>query len=243
MVGEEETMKEEKPEVAPEKVEVTPEERLIIRSYPHVTVELYILGILALIFGAVEKILDISQHPEIMKALGIVFVLTYIFLALIVAFEFPETKFFLLIALVMILILVYVLLSSTGHAYSPGGLKEIYERLNIILSADAFLAFGLGSFVVLFIIWLSRRFNYWVIEPNQVLHKTGLFGKVERYPTRSLRFSIDISDVFEYILFFRSGKVVLDFPDEKKTIVLSMVPNVKRVEKKIQEILGYVEVE
>jgi len=243
-LSEEESLKEaeeaETKVAPPSTAEVTPEERITIRSYPHITVQLYILGTLAIIFGIVEMFVD---NPNVIKALGVVFILAYIFLAIVVAFEFPETKFFLLIAIIIILILLYVLFSFMGWIPSMGGLGYFYDRLDLSITDHAYLGIGLGSFVVLFLIWLSRRFNYWIVEPNQVLHKTGLFGKLERHPTRSMKFSVNISDVFEYLLFFKSGKLVFDFPSEKKTYVLTLVPNIKHVEKRLQEILGYVEVE
>ncbi len=220
--------------------EVTSAERVTIRSYPSITVQLYILGILALILGVVEFFVNKTEYT---RAFGIFFILAFFFLSIVAAFEFPETKFFLLISLIVIIILLYVLLSFMNIIPSMGGLGRFYNAINATFSSHAFIGMGISALFVVFLIWLSRRFNYWVIEPNQVIHKTGLFGKVERYPTRSMRFSIDISDVFEYLLFFRSGRLVMDFPDEKKTVVLTLVPNIKRVDRKIREILGYVEVE
>ena len=235
----EESRKTESPPSA-EKPEVTAEERLVIRSYPSITVQLYILGIIAIIFGVAEYFIT---NDTILRAFGITFILAFFFLSIVAAFEFPETKFFLLVSLFIILILLYVLLSFMGYIPHYGGLGYFYSNIDAIIKPHAYFGLGLSALFVVFLIWLSRRFNYWVVEPNQVIHKTGLFGKVERYSTRNMRFSIDISDVFEYLLFFGSGRLVFDFPEERKTIVLPLVPKIKHVEKKIQEILGYVEVE
>lgn len=245
MEGEE--VEESKKEVAEEseteikkEPEVTPEEKIVIRSYPAISTLLFILGIISTIFGIAELI---TSNDTVARALGVVFVLLFVFLSIIVAFEFPETKFFLIIAMIIIVALLYVLLSHLGYIPSSGGLGFVFENVNVVLTSHAYLGIGLGSIFVLFLIWLSRRFSYWVIEPNQVTRKSGLLGKVVRYPTAGMRYSIDIRDVLEYLLFFRCGTLVLEFPSEKKTFVLPMVPNIKKVEKKIERILGYVEVE
>ena len=230
---EEETEEEEKPEV-------TPEERMIIRTYPKISVMLYTLGILALIFGIVELI---APFTEVYRALGLVFVLAYFFLTLTMAFEFTEAKFLLIIALIAILVLLYVLLGYMGILPSGGGLENVYEQLYLIIEPQAYLGIAIVSFFVLFLIWLSTRFNYWIIEPNQVIHRTGIIGKIERYSTSEMKFAIDIKDVFEYIFFFGSGTLILDFPTERRTFALALVPKIKEVEEKLKRILGYVEVE
>lgn len=222
------------------KPEVTPEERIIVRSYPAISTLLFILGIAATIFGIVEWIIP---NPTVVKALGVVFILLFVFLSIIAAFEFPETKFFLIVAVIVILALLYVLLSNLGYIPAFGGLEFIFANIDVEISTHAYLGIGLGSIFVLFLIWLSRRFNYWVIEPNQVIRRTGLLGKVIRFPTSGMRYSVEIRDVLEYLLFFRSGTLVLEFPTEKKTFVLTMVPNIKKIEKRIEQILGYIEVE
>jgi len=241
---EEVQFKEEEPEEVEkeveEKPEVTPEERIVIRTYPKAAVMLYTLGILALIFGIIEIILPFT---DVYRALGLVFVLAYFFLGLTMAFEFTEARFLLILALIAILVLLYVLLGYMGILPEGGGLQNVYQQLYLIIEPQAYLGIALASFFILFLIWLSARFNYWVIEPNQVLHKTGFFGKVERFSTRDMRFSIDIRDIFEYLFFFKSGTLILDFPTERKTFALALVPRIKEIEKKLRVILGYVEVE
>ena len=215
-------------------------EKIIVRSYPKV-VTLLPTAVLAIIFGTIESIPFIGTLPSVQKALGLVFVLFLIFNVFIIAFEFNEAKTFGLITIVVILVLVYLLLAQLKVV--PGSLLiEALLGVEAYLSSHAYFLVGFGFLFTLFLIWLSRRWDYWIIEPNQITHHRGIFGKIERYPTHGMKYSIEISDIFEYAL-FRSGTLVLYFPSERKMISLPLVPNIKRVERHIQELLGIIEVE
>lgn len=227
----EEYKKEEEP--------VTPSERIIIRTYPKIAVMAFDMMILSLIFAIISSAV---ASENVLKALGITFLLAYFFLTLIVAFEFTEWKFLAIVMLIVILVLLYVLLSVMGYIPS-GSLSTVYDMVNPTLSRDAYLGIAILSLIALIFMWFRTRFNYWIIEPNQVIRRTGLFGKYIRYPTRNVRVSVSISDILEYWLFFGSGTIVLEFPLEHKTFVLTMVPRAKEIERRINKILGYVEVE
>jgi hypothetical protein len=90
-------------------------------------------------------------------------------------------------------------------------------------------------------VFINTRFNYWEIQPNEILHHHGFLGDVHRFPTKGLRMKKEITDVLEYIL-LRAGTLVLDPEGEERPIILENVINLNRVEDKIQRLLGTLKV-
>jgi len=215
-------------------------DKIIIRAYPKI-ITILPSAILAILFGVIESLPVIGSIPEIQKALGLFFIAFLIFNLFIVAFEFNEAKTFGFFALIVILVLLYILLVQIGIIESKT-LFSILAGIDARISHHGYYLFGFGIFLIMFIIWLTRRWDYWVIEPNQVTHHASIFGRVERFPTQGMKYGIEISDIFEYLL-FRSGTLTLYFPSERKIIPLHLVPNIKKVEKSIKELLGIIEVE
>jgi hypothetical protein len=89
--------------------------------------------------------------------------------------------------------------------------------------------------------WLRTRFDYWEIDSNEIVHKRGWFGDVERWPAPNVRMTKEIRDVLEYLL-FRSGRIVLVPANEQRAIVIDHVANIDRVEARIQKLLGALKV-
>lgn len=211
-------------------------EKIVIRSYSKI-ITLLPSAIVALIIGLIQQYLP--THIE--NFLGTVFLVILFFNILVTAFEFTESKTFGLISLGIIVVLLYIIISQYNIVPSAP-LINLIESLNIVLSTQAYYGFATIIIIVCFLSWLSKRWDYWIIEPNQVTHRTGLFGKRERYPTHGMRYGVEIKDIFEYIL-FGSGTLTLYFPGEKRIFVLPLVPRVKTIEAAISKLLGIIEVE
>ncbi|MGQ4892770.1 MAG: hypothetical protein ACP6IP_09835 [Candidatus Njordarchaeia archaeon] len=212
-------------------------DKVIVRSYPK-AYALFLTGIVALIFAPVQGVL--GSIEAISKGLGFVFMIVFFFNVLIVAFDFSEGKTYGFIAFIIIMILLYIILAQSGIIPENLG-KGFINSLDITLSAQAYAGIALSIFIMMFIAWLNTRFNYWIIESNQITRKRGLFGKVERYSTAGVRYEIEIDDVFEYLI-FKAGSLTLYFPTKKIAEKIPMVPNIKKVEEKIAMVLGRVEV-
>ncbi|MCR8501827.1 MAG: hypothetical protein NDP19_05885 [Crenarchaeota archaeon] len=225
---------EEKKEQAETKEEITPQRRVIIRTYPRISVMLYILGLVCLIFGITELILPFTG---LYRALGLIFITIYLVLGLTMAYEFTEVRLLLLLAL---FIAAAILLIALGHyGVLPAiNLREIYEKLDLAIGPHAYLGMALTSFLILALIWISARLNYWIIEPNQIIRKAGILRKTEKFTTQGVKFTASITDMFAYLTFFRSGTIILDIPTEKRTIILTLVPNIKSVEEQIKKTLS-----
>lgn len=95
-----------------------------------------------------------------------------------------------------------------------------------------------GGFGVLLLLVLARtKFDYWEIHSNEIVHRRGLLGDVERWPAPNTRMSKEIKDVLEYLL-LRSGRLVLVPPGEQRAIVIDNVPNINAVEAEMQRVLS-----
>lgn len=213
-------------------------DKLVIRSYPK-TITLILTAIIALIFGGIELIPVLGL--VVARALGLVFIIAFFFNLLIISFDFNEARSYGLFALIIIILLVYIILAQQGIIPPDIG-SNFIAGLQITLSAQAYFAIALSILFMLFLAWLGARFNYWIIDSNQIERRSGIFGRKERYSTAGMRYVIDIDDLFEYLL-FKAGSITFYFPTKKTAMKITMVPNIKKVEEELNKILGRVEVE
>ncbi len=214
------------------------DERVIVRSYPK-AISFFATAIISLILAPIELVF--GALPGVSRALGFIFIIVFFFNILIVAFDFTEGKTYGFIGLIIILILLYIILAQTGIIPENLG-KNFISSLDIELSAQAYAAIAISIFFMLFLAWLNTRFNYWIIESNQITKKEGLFGKVERFSTAGVRYEVEITDVFEYLI-FKAGTLTLYFPTKKIAEKIHVVPNIRKIEEKIAKVLGRIEVE
>ena len=57
-------------------------------------------------------------------------------------------------------------------------------------------------------VFISVRFDYWEVRPNELLHHHGFLSGLKRYAAPNLRIDKEINDVFEYML-LGSGRLIL----------------------------------
>jgi hypothetical protein len=159
----------------------------------------------------------------------------------VLSFDFPRTVsltlFFLIFAIVMGLILLF--------RVNPELLPAVTDTLKRFRPfANATFYFTIASILgVIFIcVWISTRFDYWEVRPNELLHHTGLLSNLKRYSAPHLRIDKEITDVFEYIL-LGSGTLILHPTQEPRAIVLENVPGISRKEEQLTKMLGALQVQ
>lgn len=158
----------------------------------------------------------------------------------ILAFDFPRatslTLFFFLAALVM----GFVLLVTFKPEIMPA-LQHAFDRLHPAANATFYWSIA-GILAVLYIaVFISVRFDYWEIRPNELLHHHGILSDLERLSAPSLRIEKEINDVFEYFL-LRSGRLILHPSDDRRAIILENVPFIDRKEESVTRMLGALQV-
>ncbi len=198
---------------------------VIIRAYPKI-VFFWLTWIVSLVCG-------ILPESSMGSTAALIFFTVFTFNLLVVAFEFTRI---LSVALIFLGFMIFFLVKWLG-AEKLKFIGDALAGINPIMNRDFyFLIFGIFS-VIFLIVFIKSRFNYWEIQPNEILHKRGFMGDVERYPAPNLRMSKEINDVLEYVL-LRGGRLILQPSSERQAIILDTILNINHVEDRVKDLLG-----
>jgi len=208
---------------------------IYLRSYPKVIFYWPLLVISLCLWGIQAYMYDKSGELE--PVLGYIWFIVFFVNIFVTAFDFSSTKFFVLILVIIVVLLVvaFVLLPNfsldlTGIEIDLGLPYQFYMVMSIILG------FILG------IVVLSTMFEYYKIERNEIIHKSGIFSSAERFPVKSLRFKKEIPDVFEFFM-LRAGKFTIMPGKADEVMILPTVLNINKREKQLDWLLSHVSVE
>jgi hypothetical protein len=217
---------------------------VIVRPYPKI-VYLYLTWIASIVCGmlmpAMEQItadgaLRISAEAAARAyTLGRIWMAIFVFNLLVIAFEFSRIRSVALAFFIIAIVFAGIhfgFLSVIGGFL--GGLELAMNKVFYFTTAAIFTMMYL-------LVFINTRFNYWEIQPNEILHHHGFMGDVHRYPTRGLRMKKEITDLLEYTL-LRAGTLVMTPQDEERPLVLENVINIPGAEDKIQRLLGTLKV-
>ena len=205
-------------------------EEVYIRSYPKV-IFMYPLLITSLVLWLLQLL-----YPTPVPIFGTIWMIVLFVNLFIMAFDFSSAKFFVLVLVVVVVALLVVFLLLPNMHISIGALN-----INFGITAQFYAIVALILAVILGLVWLSSRFDYWKIERNEIYHKNGIFSSAERVPTKSLRLKKEIPDVFEFFV-LRAGSITL-MPGHGDVIPLTTVLNINKKERQIDQLLSYVSVE
>ncbi|HEC40744.1 hypothetical protein LCGC14_1422420 [marine sediment metagenome] len=207
---------------------------IFLRSYPKVLF-FYPLLIFSLILGLIQALG--SPNTEVSKILGYIWFIVFFINIFVTAFDFSSTKFFVLILAILIVVLLVIFLVLPRFT-----LDITNVELNLALSWEFYMVMTLILGFILGITVLSTRFEYYKIERNEIIHKSGIFSSAERFPVKSLRFKKSIPDVFEFFL-LRAGSLILMPGKADEVMILPTVLNINKKEKQLDWLLSHVSVE
>jgi hypothetical protein len=149
----------------------------------------------------------------------------------VIAWDFTEERTIIALLGGLSLTLGFFLLGIAGEVV--GLLGELKPMMN----GDFYWAM-FGCFSIVFIIaWLGSLLDYWIIEPNEVIHRYGLFRKMKRFSTESLRWDKVIPDVMERLM-LGTGQIILTTPHEKHPIIIDHVLRIGSIDDRIARVLG-----
>jgi len=159
----------------------------------------------------------------------------------ILSFDFPRTTsltlFFLLAAVAMGLVLLFVL-----HPDLLPRVTAVLREFRPLANTTFYWAFAVIFGLVAVAGWIEARFDCWEARPNELLHHHGIWGNLERFSAPGLRIDKEISDVFEYLL-LGSGRLILHLANERRAIILDNIPFIKHKEAALTHMLGALQVE
>jgi len=229
---------------APASPESSEPTHVIVRSYPKV-VYLYLTWLASLVCGVMHpeaEAMDASGTIQfdgddigLVHTLGRIWIWIFVFNILVISFEFSRIRS------VAIVFLVFALGFAGQYFGFLDPVLGFLGGLELIMNKAFYYTMAAIYTLIYLLVFINTRFNYWEIQPNEILHHHGFLGDVHRYPTRGLRMRKEITDVLEYVL-LRAGTLVLDPHGEERPKVLENVINLNRVEDKIQRLLGTLKV-
>ena len=159
----------------------------------------------------------------------------------VISFDFPRGTSLTLFFVIVAILLGFVLVSMVFPGLLPF-LSDNIPRLHPTANAE-FYGVIATTFVFIFLfVFVNRKFDYWEVKPNELLHHHGLMSDLERFAAPNLKIDKEINDVFEYIL-FRSGRLTLHPSNAPKSIVLDNVYNISKKEKDITRMLSALQVQ
>ena len=177
-----------------------------------------------------------SYHNVCARVFLIVFALNMV----VISFDFPRTTsltwFFAITAIVIGLWFLF----SQNPGLAP---KLVQGLLSIKPWANASF-YMIYTMIMLFLymwVMISRRFDYWEVKGNELLHHHGFLSNLERFSAPNLRIDKEINDLFEYML-LRSGRLIIHASNERRAIVLENVLFINGKEDRITRMLGALQV-
>ena len=225
------------PSDAPEENTGSPSVFLV--SYPNI-VFLY-PTVLAAIFGAIFMAVK-GNDPSASYALIPARIFLFILMVnlVVLAFDFPRaTSLTLFFAITSSCVLLWVLFRFNPNLSQTvtGWIGKIAPACN----ATFYILWALGMTALFIGVMISRRFDYWEVRGNELLHHHGILSDMERFSAPNLRIDKEINDIFEYLL-LRSGRLILHPSQERRAIVLENVFFINRKEDRITKMLGALQV-
>ncbi|MFO0746668.1 MAG: hypothetical protein U1F43_13505 [Myxococcota bacterium] len=212
-------------DAAKEKSDVPTALKVKIRSLPKV-VFFYPVWIFSLVCALLAAA---SDPPAAWIGLG--WMSLFVLNLFVIAFDFTEQRTVIIALAIVVAILSLVLLGALSSV------TAFVTALRPIMNGTFYWMMFVTFSVVFLLAWIGSRLDYWEIEPNEIVHRHGLFRRMQRYSTESLRWDKVIPDVMERIM-LGTGTIILTTPFEKVPIVIEHVTRIGKIDEQIARILG-----
>ncbi|MEQ8763890.1 MAG: hypothetical protein RL885_08185 [Planctomycetota bacterium] len=210
--------------------------QVVIRPLPKV-IFLWPSWVVSLVCWIIAATISGKEEPWVEPGtLGLLFTMTFFVNMFFFSFDFGRTTS-LTLAAVGLASLFIVLWADSQWGFLPGLKTYVWNEINIQANTQFYGFFTGFLFLILLVVFVQSRFHYYIIKHNEILHKVGYLGDVQRYPSPNLRMTKEIPDVFEYIL-LRAGRLIIHPSRSPNAIVIENVININRIEEDIQHLLS-----
>ncbi|MDG1898048.1 MAG: hypothetical protein P8J37_24360 [Fuerstiella sp.] len=208
-------------------------------SYPKI-VFLY-PTVLAALFGAIFMWVNGNDSAQSYARLpGIIFLLVVLVNFVVIAFDFPRANSLVLFSGFVAVSVTLWMLFDMNPTFAPWITKQLH-KVSPAANASFYMLYVLMMLFLFTCVMISRRFDYWEVRGNELLHHHGILSDLERFSAPNLRIDKEINDIFEYML-LRSGRLVLHPSQERRAIVLENVFFINQKEERITKMLGALQV-
>ena len=212
-------------------------EVIYLRSYSKV-IFLFPLFFTTIILWIIQYFFGASGSP--VPWLGFVWTLVLFVNLLTMAFDMSSTKFFVILLIIAVLIVLSIFLSL------PAIINTFFQNLTVVefnigMNIDFYFVMTIVIGILLLIALIAPRFNYWRLERNELYHRKGIFVEAERFPTKGLRLKKKIPDVLEFF-FLGAGSLTLLLGNDE-TEHLSTILRIDNKSRRIDALLSEIEVE
>lgn len=216
-------------------------ESVIIRPWPKV-VFLYPTLICSLLFFLMSALWsDPEATPPVLGSplLGNTFMVVLGFNLLVFSFDFSRIKSITILILLIAIGLGLALANTKWPVF--GWLKEVLGGVNVQVNT-AFFGFFSGILaLIMLLVLINTRFNYYEVNARELLHHHGYLGDVKRWSTDGMEMNKEIYDLVEFGL-LGSGRLVFLPSSSREAIVIDNVIKVNRVEERVKDLLSIVAV-
>lgn len=159
----------------------------------------------------------------------------------VLSFDFPRTTSFILFSLIAVFVLAIALIVNNNPNFLPVVGKWLAGIQPAANSTFYWLYSAIMGVIYIFV-FITSRFDYWEVRPNELLHHHGVLSDLERFSAPHLRIEKEINDVFEYLL-LGAGRLILHPRGERRAIVLDNVFFISAKEKRITKLLSALQVQ
>jgi hypothetical protein len=181
-----------------------------------------------------------ENHPSV-SAVSVMFLCVLAVNLVILGFDFPRTTSLTLFFFAAAAVMGFILLCTFEPSFLPW-VTHVLKAFHPLASASFYWGFAVILGVILAMVQIATRFDYWEVRPNELLHHHGFLSNLERLSAPNLRIDKEINDVFEYFL-LRSGRLILQASNERRAIILDNVPFIAKKEEAITRMLGALQVQ
>ena len=204
----------------------------IVFLYPSVFVALF--GAIYMFAKGGDASADYAWLP------GRLFLFVLMVNLVVVSFDFPRTTsltwFFAAVAMSVVLWTLFQL----NPDFAPWVTRQM-QKFTPAMNTSFYVLYVMMMMFLFLCVVLSRRFDYWEVRGNELLHHHGVLSDLERFSAPNLRIQKEINDIFEYLL-LRSGRLIIHTSQESRAIVLENVFFINQKEELITRSLGALQV-
>lgn len=226
------------------KVRAAPPDKIVIHPWPKVVLS-WPLALVSLVFYFLGGGWWADTGPVPAEALGLWWMIVFFLNLLVQTFDFGRGNLIAVFASIAVILLGLYVWELQGGVAVYSTIYRFFAEAKLALDQNFYLTiFGIYA-VLFFFAFLATRFDYWVLEPNRLMHKHGLLGDERQYATLQMSVEKEIPDLLEWIVFGGGRLIFKPGPgaDAHKTLIVDNVFRVNSIERRVRDFLGSIKVD